>query len=77
MKNVEIIHINLWDRNFILSFRSFHIYSWDLDIICDHGNHSWETAIIILVGIHSWDFNISDETSVSICERHLMMLVAA
>jgi hypothetical protein len=51
MRNVEII--NLWGRNFILSFGYFCIHSWDLDIICDHWNHSWERVIIVLVGIHS------------------------
>jgi hypothetical protein len=77
MRNGDIINLNLWGRNLILSFGSFHIPSWGLDIIYDHGDHSWEMAIFILVGIHSWNFNISNETTVSICECHLMGLVAA
>jgi hypothetical protein len=34
-------------------------------------------GIFFLAGIHSWDFNISDEATVSICERHMVRLVAA
>jgi hypothetical protein len=58
MSNVEIINLNLWSRNCILSFGSFHIHSWDLDKIFDNWDHSWERVIIVLVGIHTWYFNI-------------------
>jgi hypothetical protein len=64
MVSVEIINLNVWIRNSILSFGSFHIHSRDLDVICDHWDHSWEMVIIVLLGIHSWDFNIADKTSV-------------
>jgi hypothetical protein len=67
MSNVKIINLNLGSLNCILSFGSFHIHSWDLDIICDHWDHSWERVIIVLVCIHSWDFTIADETTVSVC----------
>jgi hypothetical protein len=42
MVNVEIINLNLWSQNCIFSFDSFHIHSCDLDIICDHWDHSCE-----------------------------------
>jgi hypothetical protein len=80
MRNVEIVNLNLWGRNFILSCRSFHVHSWDLNIICDHWDHSCERVIIVLIvliGTRSWDFNISDEATVSVCECHMLMLVAA
>jgi hypothetical protein len=77
MRNVKIINLTLWIRNCILSFGSFHIHSWDIDIICDHCDHSWERVIVVFVGIHSWDFNIADEKSVYICECHLMGMIAA
>jgi hypothetical protein len=77
MRNDEIINLNLWSRNCILSLWSFHIHSWDLYIICDHWDHSWERVIVVLAGIHSWDFNITDETTVSICECHLLGMIAA
>jgi hypothetical protein len=76
MRNVEIINLNLWGWNFILSFGSFHIHSWDIDI-CDHWDQSWERVIVVLVGIHSWDYNISNEETVYICGCHLLRLVAA
>jgi hypothetical protein len=34
-------------------------------------------VIIVLVGIHYWDFNIANEATVSVRERHLMRLVTA
>jgi hypothetical protein len=72
--NVEIINLNnFWGRN----IWSFHIYSWDLDIIFDPWFHSWEMGVVILIRIQSWDFNISNESTVSIRKRHLMWLVAA
>jgi hypothetical protein len=77
MRNVKIINLNLWSRNCILSFGSFHIHSWDLDTICDHWDHSWERVIVALVGIDSWDLNIANETTMSICECHMLRLIAA
>jgi hypothetical protein len=59
------------------SLWSFHIQSWYLDIILDHWLHSWEIGILFLAGIHSWDFDIYDEATVSICESHMVRLVAA
>jgi hypothetical protein len=60
-------------------FWSCHrIHSWDLDVIVDK---NWVRVlnldVVGLVGIHSWDFNISDETTVTISERHLLGLIAA
>jgi hypothetical protein len=78
MRNVAgIINLNLWSRNFIQSFRSCHIHSWDLDGICDHWVHSWEIVIFVLGVIHSWDFHISDETTMAVRERHEAWLVFA
>jgi hypothetical protein len=34
-------------------------------------------AIIVLLGIHFWDFNIADNTSVSIDAGHLLGLITA
>jgi hypothetical protein len=76
MANVEIINLSLYHWNCILSLGSFHIHSWDLNIICDHWYHSWERVIVVFVGIHSWDLNILEETSVSIGEFHLMRLIS-
>jgi hypothetical protein len=45
MVNVEIINLNLWSRNWILGFGSFHIHSCDLDIIC----------VMMIVGCTSQD----------------------
>jgi hypothetical protein len=77
MVNVEIINLNLWGRNCILSFGSFHIHSCDLNVISDHWEHSWEIVIIFLLVPHSWDFNIADKTPVSISESHVMGLMMA
>jgi hypothetical protein len=78
MRNVVgIINLNLWIRNFIQSFGSCHIHSWDLDGICDHWGHSWEIIIFVLDRIHSWDFHISDETTTAVRERHKAWLVSA
>jgi hypothetical protein len=75
MRNVEIINLDLWSRNCILSFGSFHMHSCDLDIIYDHWEHYCERVIVVLVSIHSWDFNIANETTVSICECNLSGLI--
>jgi hypothetical protein len=78
MRNViGIINLNLWSRNFIQSFGSYHIHSWDLDGICDHWVHSWEIIIFVLGRIHFWDFHISDETTMAVCELHKAWLVFA
>jgi hypothetical protein len=78
MRNVVgIINLNLWSRNFIQSFGSCHIHSWDLDGICDHWVHSWEIVIFVLGRIHSWDFHISDETAMAVSEHHEAWLVFA
>jgi hypothetical protein len=68
---------NLWGRNCILSFGSFHIHSCALDIICDQWDHSWEMVIIFLLVVHSWDFNIADKTPMSIGESHVLGLITA
>jgi hypothetical protein len=78
MRNVvRIINLNLWSRNFIQSFGSCHIHSWDLDGICDHWGHSLEIVIFVLDRIHSWDFHISDEMTMAVRERHKVWLVFA
>jgi hypothetical protein len=77
MVNVEIINLNLWSRNCILSFGSFNIHSCDLDIICDHWDHSWEMVIIFLLVVHFWDLNIADKTPMSIGERNVLGLSTA
>jgi hypothetical protein len=78
MRNVVgIINLNLWSRNFIQSFGSCHIHSWDLDGICDHWGHSLEIVIFILGRIHSWDLHIFDETTMAVRERHKAWLVFA
>jgi hypothetical protein len=78
MRNVVgIINLNLWSWNFIQIFGSCHIHSWDLDGICDHWGHSCEIVIFVLGRIHSWDFNISDETTMAVRERHKAWLVFA
>jgi hypothetical protein len=77
MVNVEIINLNLWSRNCILSFGSLHIHSCGLDVICDRWDHSWEMVIIFLLVAHSWDFNIADKTSVSIVKGHVLGLITA
>jgi hypothetical protein len=78
MRNVGgTINLNLWSRNFIQSFRSCHIHSWDLDGICDHWGHSWEIIIFVLGRIHSWDFHIFDETTMAVREHHKACLVSA
>jgi hypothetical protein len=76
MRNVVgILNLNLWSRNFIKSFGSCKIHSWDLYRICYHWGHSWETIIFVLGRIHSWDFHISDETTMAVRERHKAWLV--
>jgi hypothetical protein len=77
MVNVEIINLKLWSRNCILSLRSFHIHSCDLNVICDHWDHSWKMVINFLLVIHSWDFNIADNMSVSIGEGRVLGLITA
>jgi hypothetical protein len=77
MVSVEIINLNLWSRNCILGFGSFHIHSCDLDVIYDQWDHSWEMVIIVLLGIHSWDFNNADKASVSIGEGRVLGLITA
>jgi hypothetical protein len=78
MRNVVgIINLNLWSRNFIQSFGSCHIHSWDLDGICDHWGHSWEIIIFVFGIIHSWDFHISDETTMAVRERQKAWFVFA
>jgi hypothetical protein len=76
-RNVDIFNLNSWSQNYVLSFGSFHIHSWDLNIICDHWDHSWERVVVVFVSIHSWDFNIADETSMYICECHLLGMITA
>jgi hypothetical protein len=78
MRNVVgIININLWSRYFIQSFGSCHTHYWDIDGICDHLGHSWEIVIFIHGKIYSWDFHISNETTMSVRERHKAWLVFA
>jgi hypothetical protein len=71
------MNLNLRSRNFIQSFGSCHIHSWDLDLICDHWVHSWEIVIFVLGEIHSWDFHIYDEMTMTVRERHEAWLVFA
>jgi hypothetical protein len=72
--DIEIIYLNTLRG---ASLGSFHIHSWDIDIVFDDWLHSWEMGIFFLAGIHSWDFNISNEVTMSICEHHVVRLVSA
>jgi hypothetical protein len=77
LPELERVRLGGCQDNLSQHFVGRYIHSWDFDIIFDHWPHSWEMGIFFLAGIHSWDFNISDEATVSICECHVVRLIAA
>jgi hypothetical protein len=61
-----IINLNvLWGR----IFQSVHVHSWDLDSVVDQ---CWELFFFVVVFVrrHSWNFEISDESTMTIGKGH-------
>jgi hypothetical protein len=69
---VKIINLNvLWGG----IFQSVHVHSCDLDSVINH----WESLLFVVVVVrrHSCNFEISDESTMTIGKGHKLWLVAS